>query len=647
MNGQITGVASNRSSAVIPKDGEQVSGGDAVTGTAGFPEFPSKPANEPAPIVQTSPAFKPLNSQTFPQATGTGTGTGAGEGTPAQSYQPPFTNGTESVGLSYPVATGTYQPSTVSDIQPPIIEQPRITGPADSQAPPQPPFSIIPGSGEAAPKATTIPPIVPHTPSGNPSESQHSSFQDTGPNTDTQNGDQGAGSTQAAPSLSSVIPYSSGSAVPISNITSQPGVKKVSPVPSAALPYGIMNSASIGTAGTTMPSTRTHPTDPTTFIVPPISPDSSIKPPFVNATAPRPSVPTSGTGAPYQPTTSTAPPSTFSPAPFRTTLYPAVSDSATTLAVNNSVPAGSSTSISQMPPSLPPVYATVTQEVIPMPLATAGSSNSTKLHGNFYGKAANRTTAQGTKKPGSSMGGPDPPNKDGGTTSVPATMTNSPELSLPVPNPTTTSPSTMTPTRQSSIPVISSPLPPSKPAPTSSSAPPPQPPPPENTATIDPTKPSCTPSNNPITADFNTFKLTKPPLPTPYLSLNYTGFVLSNGSPTPHLTSPASSPLKSISIAPGSSFNLSSIALACAAPPCNITMWGQSVPGAARALLTKTVLVEATSEGAQPYTVVERLAETGWVRLESVSFRVGEEGGGEMAVDNVVYTVGGGGGGCG
>ncbi len=75
-------------------------------------------------------------------------------------------------------------------------------------------------------------------------------------------------------------------------------------------------------------------------------------------------------------------------------------------------------------------------------------------------------------------------------------------------------------------------------------------------------------------------------------------------------------------------------------------MWGQSVPGPSRSLITKIVQVDAASDGAEPYTVAAGLAEKGWVRLESVGFSVGE-GGGEMAVDNVVYTVDGGGGECG
>ncbi|KAL8760728.1 MAG: hypothetical protein Q9184_003108 [Pyrenodesmia sp. 2 TL-2023] len=636
LNGQITGVASNGSSAVIAEGGEQGSGGETFTGTEGYPEFPSKPASEPAPIVQTSPAVRPMDTQSFPQATGTEAGSEA----PAHSHKPSFTNTPASVKPSFPVGTGTSQ---LPDILPSSIEQPHITGLPDSQAQPQPYLSEIPGSGEAAANATTIPPVAPYPSRGDANENQHNSFQYPGPMTNTQNGGQGAESTQAAPIPSSVMPYGSGSAVPINKITSQQGIVNVPPVSPAAPPYGLTNSASVERAWTTRPSTQANPKHPTT----------SIRPPFVNATTPQPSVPNSGTGAPYQPTTSTAPASTSSPAPLQTPMYPVAPDDATTLAVNNSVPDAGSTSTSQMPPSLSPVHATVTQEVIPMPLTTAGNINSIKLYGNSYGDenakptGANWETLQGTTMPGPSMGGSTSLNKDEDTTLVSAPMTTSSETGLPVPIPTPTSPPTMPPPPQSSIPAISLPTSPSNPTPISSSAPPPPPLPPPSTTTSPP-NPSCPPPNNPITADFNTFKRTKPPLPTPYLSLNYTGFALSNGSPTPHLTSPASAPRKSISIAPGSSFNLSSIALACAAPPCNITMWGQSVPGAARALLTNRIVVEAASEGVQPYTVVDGLAQKGWVRLESVSFRVGDgDGGGEMAVDNVVYTVEGGGGECG
>lgn len=159
------------------------------------------------------------------------------------------------------------------------------------------------------------------------------------------------------------------------------------------------------------------------------------------------------------------------------------------------------------------------------------------------------------------------------------------------------------------------------------------------------------PPNNPLLnppTQFKAFTLPNTPLPTPYLSLIYTGFAISNRSP-PHLSSPPTQPRKSIAVAPADaarSFSLSSLALACEAPPCNITMYGHSVQtrtaqgGAAARLLTNRVRVE----GEGLYTVVDGLEGKGWVGLEKVSFVVsaaegGEEGMMGMGLDNVVYRM--------
>ncbi|KAI4181333.1 MAG: hypothetical protein LQ346_006816, partial [Caloplaca aetnensis] len=558
-NGQITSVAGNGTSAMISKAEEQGSGGEALTGTGALSGLASEATSESAPIVETSAAPNPINTHLSPQVTGTGAG-GV-----VQSSQPPFTNETGSAGPSFPIGTKTYQPATSVEILPSNNEEPHITGSPGSQELPPPSLSNFPG--EAATNATTVAPPAPYLSTKNFAESQSTSVQYPGSMTNSRNGSQDVGSTQAVPQVPSAVPYGNGSAVPTNTITSQQGHESVPVVSSAPPPYGFMNSTSIGMAGTTERPPQTNLVNPETSVIPPTAPVTSSSPQPISSTAAQPSVPI--------------------PAPFQTPMYPMIPNNATTLAANMSGPAGGSTSISQMPPSVPPIYATVTHEVIPMPLTTTDKNvATTKLYGNFHGSVdsgattANRTTAQGTTMAGPSTGGSTTSNKDEETTLVPAPMTTSPQ---------TTSPSTMPPLPPSSTPVDSPPVPPSNPAPTSPSTPAP----PASTTTNLP-NPACPPSNNPITADFNTFKLTKPPLPTPYLSLSYTGFTLSNGSPTPHLTSLASSSsAKTISIAPGSSFNLSSIALACAAPPCNITMWGQSVPGAARTLLTKRVQVDA------------------------------------------------------
>lgn len=107
--------------------------------------------------------------------------------------------------------------------------------------------------------------------------------------------------------------------------------------------------------------------------------------------------------------------------------------------------------------------------------------------------------------------------------------------------------------------------------------------------------------------------------------------------------------MKSLSLAPpATSFNLSSLSLACDTPPCNVTMYGQSVAmhtqggSAAGTLLTNLISVEAAMNGAEDYTRVEGLEERGWVQLAKVSFVV-RDGGGGLGLDNVVYRVAGGG----
>ncbi|KAL8807332.1 MAG: hypothetical protein Q9223_004546, partial [Gallowayella weberi] len=136
--------------------------------------------------------------------------------------------------------------------------------------------------------------------------------------------------------------------------------------------------------------------------------------------------------------------------------------------------------------------------------------------------------------------------------------------------------------------------------------------------------PSCIPSseNLAIKVDFN-LEPAGVPIPSPYHYLTYTGFEINTGSPSPHMFALVSTGMKSISIGPPAQhFNLTSIALACSSPPCNITMWGTKVAAttargaAAGSLLTSVTRVEAAAEGMGDFTVVDGLLEKGWVDLE-------------------------------
>ncbi|KAL9593398.1 MAG: hypothetical protein Q9179_005905 [Wetmoreana sp. 5 TL-2023] len=160
--------------------------------------------------------------------------------------------------------------------------------------------------------------------------------------------------------------------------------------------------------------------------------------------------------------------------------------------------------------------------------------------------------------------------------------------------------------------------------------------------------PSCTPIpvDTLYRATFNDFILNKP-LPTPYYLLSYTGFTIDNGSPSPHVRSPANETQKSVSLGPSAKyFNLTSLELACSAPPCNVTMTGIKIPStteqgaAAGMILYKTIRVEAAENGADSFTLVDHLDEAGWTKLERVNF-IGKAADSEdergVALDNLLY----------
>ncbi|KAL8780223.1 MAG: hypothetical protein Q9213_006568 [Squamulea squamosa] len=270
---------------------------------------------------------------------------------------------------------------------------------------------------------------------------------------------------------------------------------------------------------------------------------------------------------------------------------------------------------SELPPppmtSIPPqemssdtgnIYTTMTKEVVPYPVEPAIESSSTRSVASI--KLSNNPplmTTGGTSAAQGDAGG-----SGEGFSSTSATTSDA------------------------------NPIPASSPTPSPSS---------DNTTAINP---SClpTPENQSIQVNFN---LLTPglPLPSPYESLLYTGFELSASSSasTSYLTSPASANAKSIAIAPPAKhFNLTSLSLACSAPPCTITMWGTKVASktaqgaAAGSLLNSRTKVDAKMDGEGAFTVVDGLEGKGWTEMEKVSFVVQEEGMG-IAVDDLSYAV--------
>ncbi|KAL8893229.1 MAG: hypothetical protein Q9192_005473 [Flavoplaca navasiana] len=314
-------------------------------------------------------------------------------------------------------------------------------------------------------------------------------------------------------------------------------------------------------------------------------------------------------------------------------------------------------------------YTTMTQEVVPYPVDTATNSSSSPGIVSFkvYNNSPPTTTGGVSNEEDTDdwnddigMANTTPANTDAQfRPKSSSTPSNTPGEPLPTSAPTNPSPVKNDEPMESSQPPPLAPNPlatPGEPLPTTSptsssavenSEPTPSSLPPylPSNATVAPLKPLCVPSqeNRLTQVDFNSLQPSSP-LPNPYESLTYAGFSVSPASSSSRLGAFASNPLKAISISPPAKhFNLTSISLACDAPPCNITMWGTKVASktatgaAAGTLLMSMTRVDKEDE----YVPVEGLVEKGWVELEKIAFTAkGENGEDEgVGIDDLSYTA--------
>ncbi|KAL8965428.1 MAG: hypothetical protein Q9183_003860 [Haloplaca sp. 2 TL-2023] len=359
----------------------------------------------------------------------------------------------------------------------------------------------------------------------------------------------------------------------------------------------------------------------------PAEPAISIVPPFNNASSTMPPVVPPGSDDLYQSNADGMPP------------------------YENSIVSSSMPSPTSSQPTIGTrVTSTTTMEVYLEPMTTSSgnaqppSQSESASEGIYGGKDDSiLPTEDGSISPsGSTSMVLTKPNGNGST---PARLESQmPAPHVPVPN--STSPTSLPPPISSPIPEDTSFQPPGDPTQRVPQSSPP--------AGISDNSQACVPNsdNKYLQASFDILDPALP-IPSPYLHLTYSGFNLNPKSPSPHLISqPSKDSPTAISLAADAEhFNLSSVALACAEPPCSITLWGVKVQGktaqgaASGMLLTKTVEVGVSEEGADEYVTVEGLDTLGWVHLEKVSF-VGKKVGAKkedppvsVGVDDVLYHV--------
>ncbi|KAL8886907.1 MAG: hypothetical protein Q9215_005443 [Flavoplaca cf. flavocitrina] len=401
-------------------------------------------------------------------------------------------------------------------------------------------------------------------------------------------------------------------------------------------------------------------------------PSNPTKAPFINSTTSNP-----GAGILDQPASGTTPDSQDSANQSLLDQTPSSNASDATQQLNLPTTTSMDNLADQASSGAGAFYTTMTQEVVPYPVDTA--TNSSPSPGIVSFKVYNNsppTTTGGVSEVedtddwdvDTGMTNTTPANTDTqSTSSQPAqlrpesssTPSDTPGEPLPTSAPTNSSPVKNDDPMESSQPPPLAPNPLNTPGeplrtpsptfssavensePTPSSLPPSLP----SNSTVAPSKPLCVPSqeNRLIQIDFNSLQPSSP-LPNPYESLTYAGFSVSPASSSSRLGAFASDPLKSLSISPPTKhFNLTSISLACDAPPCNITMWGTKVASktatgaAAGTLLMSMTRVEKKDE----YVPVEGMVEKGWMELEKIAFTAkgenGEDGG--VGIDDLSYTV--------
>ncbi|KAL8935846.1 MAG: hypothetical protein Q9216_005224, partial [Gyalolechia sp. 2 TL-2023] len=635
-NGKNTGTGGGAPSAMFPKSGGQGPGAEYPIQTGGVGStFPITSGSGFASNISTS--------ESHPRITGSG---GV-----IQPYQPPFANGTGSSSPSFPVGTDAILPTGTPENPLSNPVQRESTGLPGSKEYIQLPTSKGLDSGTAVVSIPSVAPI-----SSGPAASLEQSLGQAGGNveqpqtsiqypgapmtspTTLPNGGQYLGNTQGDHNMS-ITPISDfDGSIEDDYESSSTGV-------SVAPPYGLDNNTLVGLG----PVTGSNPYGSIPAQAPPGQTSradfvSSGLPPFVNTTLPMTSALPTGTGIRYQPpnttptqTSSTTPSSSIiSSVSSQNPRYPVPFNNSTSI----SQPAGSALPTTQIPPNSAPVYQTVTKEVIPIPLTTTANNSTTQQsNGKFYGNGSSNPIPTVTPDDTGS-GSPGETTVAHDNTSLPIP----PQTTLPEPIPISSQTPPVPPMTEylissptSSIPDPSAAHISSHPFPimntTAAAATPIIPTstpnnaygqPPDPSSFNQTTTPTCTstPHSTLLTVNvsflllflinktqkthpktdptqFKTFpsSSSSPSLPTPHLSLLYTGFHLDLDTENHHLSSPPTEKLKSISIAPPAlSFNLSSVSLGCISsssePPkqqaCQIRLLGQSAmtraaDGAARA----------------------------------------------------------------
>ncbi|KAL9000504.1 MAG: hypothetical protein Q9169_000797 [Polycauliona sp. 2 TL-2023] len=364
-------------------------------------------------------------------------------------------------------------------------------------------------------------------------------------------------------------------------------------------------------------------------------------PPFGNSTTPLPPAegpyePATGTGSTSQGSGSLPP--TTQPQPYQTSS----SNPSDTQQAEMPTTTSGNTLANQTSSDTGVVVTTMTREVIPYPAKPATNSSSDRDVGSLNNNSDSSAISTGGFSVAEEDTG-DEVDNFGSTTAGPA------ENNSHGPLPTTTLTASFAFDDHditSSTPLES--LRPSEPE--SSSAVeehdpiPALPQPPLSNPKSNSAEPPCLPSqeNRLVKVDFNHLDPSSP-LPNPYESISYTGFSVSSASS--RLSAFASGVPRTIAVAaPAKHFNLTSISLACSAPPCNISMWGTKVQTkTATGAPAGTLLVSMTRvEGKDEYKPVEGLVEKGWVNLEKIGFSAEGEGGEDvgLGIDDLSYWVG-------
>ncbi|KAL8862696.1 MAG: hypothetical protein Q9178_001194 [Gyalolechia marmorata] len=590
--------------------------------------------------------------------------------------QPPFVDSTGSQALPFPEGTATNRPTGNPDQQDASVEQPPITRlPSGTGSDEFAAASDYPGSGEG-PTPTTVPYLM-----SNSAVNSDQGYGQASARLETQrlytpNQPPSAVSSNAPGSYdtNNSALYTMSSTIPPKETSAAYGSGGGNPIPSNpthAGSYGMPPFVNSTTSVASRPVLGTGvPYQPSGNLVshPPTTTTSSGSPPFVDFKTPLPPKWTLGTGVRSRPVPSMAqgsglpllPTASFhpnQPPPYQT---PFSNANDTTQLLDIPTTTDGSTLANQTASDTGIVYTTMTQEVVPYPVEPAmtqevvpypvepaiNSSSTKVITIKLYDNSPPKTDGDMPVSQGETGSSNDGLGSTSATSSDRGLLPTSSQPQEFSPKTNTTSSTTALQSLPTTTPTFSST------AKGDNSVPTPLPPPPPASTNTNSPEPFCIPSqeNQPVKVDFN---LLQPnvPVPNPHESLIYTGFEFSTESPSPHLTALASTVAKTISIAPPAKhFNLSSIALACGAPPCDITIWGTKVVsktaqgGSAGSLLTSKTRVAAKAEGESAYTVVEGLAEKGWTEMEKISFVAvavggeGEEGMG-VGIDDLEYSV--------